>query len=152
MTARFAIPLVLVAALGCAEMDSLPGSPRYGDMSGTAGSHAERTGRITAIETIQVEDNYRFGVGTAAGAVVGGLIGHHLGDGSAIGTAAGAAAGAAIGTYAESRRAKQDAQRVTVVMATGDQVTIVQPADTRLSNGMDVRVEGSGETARVVPH
>lgn len=46
---------------------------------------------------------------------------------------------------------KKDAQRVTVQMRTGGQVTILQPVDSRLRNGMDVVVEGSGETGRVVP-
>ena len=36
-------------------------------------------------------------------------------------------------------------------MRTGGQVTIVQPVDSRLANGMAIRVEGSGDTARVVP-
>ena len=43
------------------------------------------------------------------------------------------------------------AQRVTVNMKTGGSVTIVQPMDGRLRDGMSVRVEGSGENARVVP-
>jgi ribosomal protein L27 len=33
---------------------------------------------------------------------------------------------------------KNDAQRVTVQMVTGGQVVIVQPVDTRLTNGMNV--------------
>jgi len=36
-------------------------------------------------------------------------------------------------------------------MATGGSVTITQPIDARLREGMSVRVEGSGENARVVP-
>ena len=36
-------------------------------------------------------------------------------------------------------------------MATGGRVTITQPKDARLREGMKVRVEGSGENARVVP-
>jgi outer membrane lipoprotein SlyB len=36
-------------------------------------------------------------------------------------------------------------------MVTGGRVTITQPVDARLRQGMSVRVEGSGEYARVVP-
>jgi outer membrane lipoprotein SlyB len=36
-------------------------------------------------------------------------------------------------------------------MATDGQLTIVQPMDGRLREGMPVRIEGSGESARVVP-
>lgn len=63
----------------------------------------------------------------------------------------GAAAGSAAGTVVESKMKKQDTQRVTVKMTTGGSITIVQPVDSRLRNGMAVRIEGSGETARVVP-
>jgi len=56
------------------------------------------------------------------------------------------------GTYAESKMGgKTDAQRITVNMVTGGRVTITQPRDDRLREGMRVRVEGSGESARVVP-
>ena len=65
---------------------------------------------------------------------------------------AGAAVGAAAGTVAEGKLKSRDAQRVTVRMNTGGQVTILQPVDNRLAEGMDVRIEGSGDTARVVPY
>ena len=35
-------------------------------------------------------------------------------------------------------------------MRSGGQVTIMQPVDNRLSNGMNVLVTGSGENARVI--
>jgi outer membrane lipoprotein SlyB len=154
MKPRIAFPLLLTATLilGCAEMQSLGGS-RYGETTGTVSGQSERNGRIVAIEALKVDDNYKLGVGTAIGAVGGGLLGSQIGSGrgSTVGAVAGAAAGAAAGTYAESKLKKQDAQRVTVQMATGGRVTIVQPVDARLTNGMNVRLEGSGESARVVP-
>ena len=58
--------------------------------------------------------------------------------------------GAAVGTAAESKMKKKDAQHVIVKMTTGGQVTVVQPVDSRLRNGMNVVVEGSGDSARVV--
>ena len=147
---------VLAAALfaGCADLNSLPGSPQYGDTSGAVRSETERDGRISSLEAIKLDDNYKLGIGTAVGAVAGGLLGSQIGHGgtsSTIGAVAGAAAGAAAGTYAQSRLEKKDAQRITVRMITGGDVTVIQPVDARLTNGMRVRVEGSGETARVVP-
>lgn len=142
---------LLVAA--CAEMPQL-GGPRYGETSGgTLAGQSERHGSITALEIIQVDDNYKFGVGTVVGAVAGGLLGSQLGEGrgSTVGAVVGAAAGAAAGTVVESKMKKQEAQRVTVRMSTGGSVTIVQPIDRRLRVGQAVWVEGSGETARVVP-
>lgn len=81
----------------------------------------------------------------AVGAVAGGLLGSKIGgSGSTI-------LGTAAGTYAESKLKKKDVQRVVVQMTTGGQLTIIQPVDARLRSGMNVRVEGSAETARVLP-
>lgn len=150
--------MVLAAALalvvaGCADMPQLGGGPKYGDTAGTVASQANRNGTITALEIIQVDENYKLGIGTAVGAVAGGLLGSQIGEGrgSTVGAVLGAAAGAAAGTVVESKMKKQDAQRVSVKMSTGGTVTIVQPVDGRLKSGMAVRVEGSGESARVVP-
>src|SRR5512139_2194980 len=151
MNQRFALPVLLCGVLlgGCADLGSL-GGPQYGETAGAAASQTERDGTIAKLENIEVDDKYKLGVGTAVGAVAGGLLGAGVGD-STTATVAGAALGAAAGTYAESRLHKQDAQRVTVQMKTGGTVTIVQPVDGRLLQGMNVRVEGSGESARVVP-
>src|SRR5574340_1751451 len=151
MNHRFALTLSLCGVLlgGCADLGSL-GGPQYGETAGAAASQAERDGTIAKLENIQVDDKYKLGVGTAVGAVAGGLLGAGVGDSTGA-TVAGAVLGGAAGTYAESKVHKQDAQRVTVNMKTGGTVTIVQPMDGRLREGMAVRVEGSGESARVVP-
>ena len=151
MNQRIAVPLLLVAALvgGCSDMGSLGGT-KYGETAGTVASQSDRDGTIASLENIQVDDKYKLGVGTAAGAVAGGLLGAGVGD-STTATVAGAVLGGVAGTYAESKIAKKDAQRITVNMKTGGSVTITQPVDARLREGMRVRVEGSGENARVVP-
>jgi len=151
MKALLAILIFSAAGLltGCADTGSLGGGPNYGERSGTVANQTDRDGYITALETIEVDEDYKLGVGTAVGAVAGGLLGSRVSSGT-VGTVAGAAAGAAAGTYAESKLNKTNAQRVTVQMTSGGQVVIVQPVNTSLSNGMEVRVEGSGETGRVV--
>jgi len=151
MNQKLAVPLLLSVALvgGCADMGSLGGTT-YGETSSTAASQSERDGTIAQLETIKVDDKYKLGVGTAVGAVAGGLLGAGVGD-STTATVAGAVLGGVAGTYAESKISKGDAQRVTVDMVTGGRVTITQPIDNRLREGMRVRVEGSGENARVVP-
>jgi len=141
--------LLMALVGGCADMGSLGGT-KYGETSSTAASQSERDGTIAQLENIAVDDKYKLGVGTAVGAVAGGLLGAGVGD-STTATVAGAVLGGAAGTYAESKVAKKDAQRVTVNMVTGGRVTITQPIDNRLGEGMRVRVEGSGENARVVP-
>ena len=151
MNQRSAVPLLILAALvgGCADMGSLGGT-KYGDTGSAVASQSERDGTIVQLENIEVDDKYKLGVGTAVGAVAGGLLGAGVGD-STTATVAGAVLGGVAGTYAESKIQKQDAQRVTVNMVTGGSVTITQPMDGRLREGMAVRIEGSGESARVVP-
>ena len=151
MKQRIAVPLLLVTALvgGCADMGSLGGT-KYGETDSTAASQSDRDGTIAQLENIQVDDKYKLGVGTAVGAVAGGLLGAGVGD-STTATVAGAVLGGVAGTYAQSKIGKQDAQRITVNMVTGGRVTITQPTDGRLREGMKVRVEGGGENARVVP-
>jgi outer membrane lipoprotein SlyB len=146
------VALAAVLVAGCAEMPQF-GGPKYGETSGSVAGQTDRNGTITHLEIVKVDEDYKLGVGTAVGAVAGGLLGSQIGEGrgSTVGAVVGAAAGAAAGTVAESKMKKKDAQRVTVRMATGGEVTIVQPVDSRLRDGMQVRVEGSGETARVVP-
>ncbi|OYW39864.1 MAG: hypothetical protein B7Z35_02970 [Hydrogenophilales bacterium 12-61-10] len=152
MNPRITVSLLLVAGLagGCAEMGSLGGT-QYGETNSSSASQSDRNGTIVQLETIQVDDKYKLGVGTAAGAVAGGLLGAGIGD-STTATVAGAVLGGVAGTYAESKLGqKQDAQRIVVNMSTGGSVTITQPVDNRLRDGMRVRVEGSGTNARVVP-
>lgn len=151
MYQRIAVPLLLCVALvgGCAEMGDLGGT-KYGETGGVTTSQSERDGTIAQLENIEVDDKYKLGVGTAVGAVAGGLLGAGVGD-STTATVAGAVLGGVAGTYAESKMDKRNAQRITVNMVTGGRVTITQPMDGRLREGMRVRVEGSGENARVVP-
>jgi len=151
MNMRIALPLLLLAALagGCAELGS-PERGKYGETGSAAASQTDRDGTVAKLENIEVDDKYKLGVGTAVGAVAGGILGAGVGD-STTATVAGAVLGGLAGTYAESKIHKADAQRVTVDMKTGGSVTIVQPMDGRLREGMGVRVEGSGENARVVP-
>lgn len=151
MNNRTVLPLVLSAFLlgGCSDLGSLGGT-KYGEASTVATSYTERDGTIAKLEIIEVDDKYKLGVGTAVGAVAGGILGAGVGD-STTATVAGAVLGGVAGTYAESKMHKQDAQRVTVYMRTGGSVAILQPIDGRLREGMGVRVEGSGDNARVVP-
>jgi outer membrane lipoprotein SlyB len=151
MKAHLAILIISAAGLlsGCAETRSLGGGGDYGERSGTVANQTDRDGYITALENIEIDEDYKLGVGTAVGAVAGGLLGAKAGDSTAV-TVASAAVGAAAGTYAQGKMSSKDAQRVTVQMASGGQVVIVQPINKNLSDGMEVRVEGSGESGRVV--
>ena len=151
MNQRIALPFLLLMTVvgGCAEMGG-QGGTKYGETNRPVTYQSERDGTIAQLDNIEVDNKYKLGVGTAVGAVAGGLLGAGVGD-STTATVAGVVLGGVAGTYAESKIAKKDAQRVTGNMVTGGRVTIAQPRDGRLREGMRVRVEGSGENARVVP-
>ncbi|OIQ79442.1 hypothetical protein GALL_388160 [mine drainage metagenome] len=151
MSFRSTLPLLLLVAIlaACSDMGNLGGT-KYGESDSSAASTSDRNGTITQLKKVQVDENYKLGVGTAAGAIAGGILGSQLGD-STTATVAGAALGGAAGTYAESKIKKKNAQQVTVNMKTGGHLTILQPEDPRLKVGMHVRIEGGGENARVVP-
>ena len=108
MSHRIALPVLLSVALvgGCADMGSLGGTT-YGETGTAAASQMERDGTITQLETIQVDDKYKLGVGTAVGAVAGGLLGAGVGD-STTATVAGAVLG---GVAGPKPRAKWAASR-----------------------------------------
>lgn len=153
LTPVFLLPVLLIAALvgGCAQTRGVTGEPQYGETSRTTGSPSDRYGSIYRLENVQVDNDYKLGVGTAIGAVAGGIVGSKTGD-STSATVAGAVIGGLAGTYAQSKLGKNNAQRITVQMYSGGQLVITQPVTyTSLREGMDVRIEGSDESARVVP-
>ncbi len=150
-TLKLLLPALLGVSLatGCTDLPTKD-TTRYGDTSGSSASQTDRRGTVATVENIQVDSDYKLGVGTAVGAVAGGILGSAVGD-SKTATAVGAVLGGIAGTYGETKVRNKTVQRVTVDMRSGGRVTIVQPVDSRLSAGMPVRVEGSGEDARVVP-
>ena len=143
------LALVAVLTVGCSSGGGTGGT-RYGETSHNTMKQSDRYATVSDLETVKVDEKYKLGIGTAVGAVAGGLLGSQIGDGTGA-TVAGAVLGGAAGTYAESKMGKNIAQKVSLAMDTGGKVTIVQPEDSRLRVGMKVRVEGSGENARVVP-
>lgn len=150
-TLKLWLPVLLGAALaaGCSDMPTRD-TTQYGTTSGSAATQTDRRGMIATLENVEVDADYKLGVGTAVGAVAGGILGSAVGD-SKVATAVGAVLGGAAGTYGETKVRDKTVQRVSVDMRTGGRVTIVQPVDARLRTGMQVMVEGSGEHARVVP-
>jgi outer membrane lipoprotein SlyB len=86
-----------------------------------------------------------------AGAGIGSLIG--AGTGKDVAIAAGAIMGALGGNYAQKKYYDKPvpAQQIFVRLASGVLVEITQPVNADLHVGMPVYIEGSGESARVVP-
>ncbi|MBD9499251.1 hypothetical protein M2D07_005195 [Pseudomonas sp. BGr12] len=138
--------LIALSLSACATVDA---------GNGGAGEIAIRSGRIEQITLTQMQSNQDSGVGAVlggiGGAVLGGLIGG--GTGSDVAMVAGAMGGALGGDYEEKKLYDQpkEAQQVIVRMRSGVLVSVTQPVNPTLGQGMAVYIEGSGNGARVVP-
>lgn len=113
-----------------------------------------RYGRIEQITEIQVKHPHELGVGAilggAGGAAIGSLIG--AGTGRDVAIAIGAIAGAVGGQYAQNNYDKpQPAQQIVVRLNSGVLVVVTQPPNYSLRKDERVVVEGSGQTAHVIP-
>lgn len=142
MLARFIqVAVVLFALAGCAQMQT----------GVSAGESQVRFGTITNIQSVTMEGR-KFGIGTILGGVAGGVLGHQVGGGTGkdIATVVGAVAGAATGNVVERNMSQQQGQAVTVQMTDGGTVTVTQPVNPSLAVGNKVRIDGSGENARVI--
>jgi outer membrane lipoprotein SlyB len=140
------ITIVSLALSACAAVNSGNGGP---------GETEIRSGRVEQIVLTQMQTNHDSGVGAILGGLggvaIGSLIGH--GTGRDVAMVAGALAGAVGGNYAEKKQYDQpkEAQQVIVRMRSGVLVSVVQPINQALYNGMNVYIEGTGSDARVVP-
>jgi outer membrane lipoprotein SlyB len=143
------VPLALalsfvIALAGCATPGG--GSPNDVEI---------RTGRIEQITATTMPSNHHQGVGAILGGIAGAGIGSLIGAGTGrdVAIAAGAIAGVVGGTYVQKREfdKPQPAQQIIVRLNSGVLVSITQPVNPALANGMRVYVEGAGSDARVVP-
>ncbi|HEX6827537.1 MAG TPA: glycine zipper 2TM domain-containing protein [Burkholderiales bacterium] len=125
--------------------------------AGTGGYQAPpevRQGKIEQITAVQLEHPHQLGVGAilggAAGAGLGSLIG--AGTGKDVAIAIGAIAGAVGGQYAENKyESKKPGQQIVVRLGSGVLVVVTQASNPALYVGQNVYVEGSGQSAMVVP-
>jgi outer membrane lipoprotein SlyB len=117
------------------------------------GESAVRYGKIAGIEAISLEGGNHLGLGMIIGAVAGGVIGHNIGGGTGqdVATVAGVIGGGLVGNKVQNKYVdRQPGQYITVTLDNGVAVGITQPADMALHVGDLVRVDGSGQDARVV--
>lgn len=139
----FVALLLAIAATGCATDSAMP----------QAGEESVRHGRIVQIDPVELQGDHQLGVGAIIGAAAGGLLGSLVGQGSGrdIAIVAGAIGGGIVGNTEQNRYIdKRAGQHVTVRLQSGVTVAITQPADPNLRVGDRVRIDGSGQRARVV--
>jgi len=123
--------------------------------AGQASAQQEvRQGVIEQITPTQIQSNHHPGVGAIIGGLgglgIGSLIG--AGTGRDVAMVAGALGGALIGNNVQKKYDQPaEGQQIIVRVKSGVLVAVTQPVDSRLKPGQQVYIEGSGESARVVP-
>ena len=135
-TAIFAAALALLAT-GCASR------PAETDV---------RHGRIVRIDPVSVQSDHQLGVGSVFGAIAGDALGHSGAAGS--NRAVAEVLGALGGGYGSERLkdeypARRPGEHLTVALNNGVAVGVTQLAAEDLRSRDCVRIDGSGETARV---
>jgi outer membrane lipoprotein SlyB len=128
--------LMLVAA--CAQSPSL-------------GESSVRYGRVAQVDNVMIDSEAYLGIGAIIGGVAGGVLGHQFsaGSGRDVATVAGALFGTAAGAATQKKLEKQPGQHIIVTLTNGVAVGITQPSGD-LHVGDQVRIEGSGNDARVI--
>jgi outer membrane lipoprotein SlyB len=117
------------------------------------GEESVRYGEVIEIEPIELQGDHQLGVGAIVGAAAGGLLGSQIGHGTGrdVATVAGVIGGGLLGNRVENRYVdKRAGQHVTVRLRNGVTIAVTQPTNHYLRVGDLVRVEGSGQHARVV--
>lgn len=119
-----------------------------------AGSEEIRQGVIEQITEVQIATNHHKGIGAVLGAGIGLGVGSLIGGGhgrdvaQVLGTLGGAAAGNAV---QKKNQQPVAGQQIIVRVTNGVLVAITQPASTNFKVGQKVYIEGSGDTASVIP-
>jgi outer membrane lipoprotein SlyB len=142
-----------VALAGCAGggKGAMAGPHRGGEPA--LGESEVRYGRIERIDPVSLEGDHQLGVGHILGAVGGGVIGHQFGHGGGqvLAQVLGSIGGGYVGGQIQNKYVdRRPGQHITVTLNSGIAVGITQPADPGLRVGDCVRVDGSGQSARVV--
>jgi outer membrane lipoprotein SlyB len=147
----FAATAVLLAGCGPGPLGRMQAAP---PVAGASYGEAEvRNGRIERIDPVTLTGAHQLGVGHVLGAVAGGALGHQFGGGKArvVAQVAGSLGGGYVGGQVQSTFSEpRPGQVITVTLANGVAVGITQPVDASLQVGDCVRIDGTGQSARVV--
>lgn len=150
---------LVVAALGvlslggCANSDIYSGNTYSGSEAKSARSVTY--GTVTGIRPVNIQagNESNTGIGSIGGAVLGGLLGNQVGGGSGrvLSTAVGGIGGAVAGSSVENRANRVGAYEIQVRTDSGEEIVVVQKADTPYQPGQRVRLIGSGNDMSVAP-
>ena len=137
---RLLAPVLAVLLVACATPQPVPVEIRHGV--------------IEQMTATTIASNQHQGVGAVLGGLAGVGIGSLIGGGTGrdVAMVAGAVGGALAGNEIQKRNAQPvQGQQIFVRMKSGVLVEVTQPVNPALRVGQEVMIQGSGESALVVP-
>ncbi len=112
-----------------------------------------RTGTVTGVRPIVIQNDKSSGVGMVAGGALGGVAGNAVGGGTGrtIATVGGVILGALAGNAIENQTGKNSGYEITVRLDNGETRVVAQEADVPISVGQRVQVISGAGPTRVTP-
>ncbi|TCP95396.1 outer membrane lipoprotein SlyB [Cricetibacter osteomyelitidis] len=134
--------LMTLGVTGCANTDIFSGNVYSADQAKEARSISY--GTIVSSRPVTIQADNQGVIGTVGGGVLGGIAGSTIGGGSgrAVASAVGAVAGAIIGNKVEEKASQVDSVELTIKKDNGEEIVVVQKADSTLTKGRRVRIVG----------
>ncbi|MEN4920292.1 glycine zipper 2TM domain-containing protein [Achromobacter spanius] len=153
-TGRLMAAAVVVTSLavlgGCANPSASSGVYSYDQAQR---EQIVRTGTVTGVRPIVIQNDKSSGVGMVAGGALGGVAGNAIGGGTGrtIATVGGVILGALAGNAVENRAQKNSGLEITVRLDNGETRVVAQEADVPVSVGQRVQVISGAGPTRVTP-
>ncbi len=134
--------LCAVGLVGCSNTDVYSGSVYTGEQAKEARSISY--GTIVSTRPVKIQADNEGVIGTIGGGVIGGIAGSTIGGGTgqAIASAIGAVAGSMIGSKVEEKVSQVDALEMVIKKDNGEEIVVVQKAESTLVPGARVRIVG----------
>ncbi|TDQ57339.1 outer membrane lipoprotein SlyB [Mesocricetibacter intestinalis] len=136
------VVLLSLGMAGCANTDIYSGNVYSGNQAKEARSISY--GTIVSVRAVKIQADNQGVIGTVGGGVLGGIGGSAIGGGTgrAIATAVGAVAGAVLGSKVEEKATQVDAVELVIKKDDGQEIVVVQKADSSYQRGARVRIVG----------
>ena len=148
MTATLAL-LVAFSVTGCANTDVFSGDVYTASQAKEARSITY--GTIVSVRPVKIQAENQGIIGGIGGGALGGIAGNAIGGGrgQAIATVVGALAGAVGGSKIEEKMSQVNGAELVIKKDDGQEIVVVQKADSSFVAGKRVRIVGVGSDLNV---
>lgn len=142
--------IALAVLSGCANPNASSQVYSYGSAQR---EQIVRSGTVTSVRPITIQQDRTTGAGVLAGGALGGVAGNAVGGGTgrALATVGGALLGALAGNAVENRVGKSAGLEITIRLDNGETRVVAQEADVPLSVGQRVQIISGAGPTRVAP-